>query len=212
MEKLGKTLAWVIGTLLVIGGVLRLTLFETWKVPHNPYLAASLAPTLRAGDTVLLLTRGVPGQGDLVRCPDPEKPNSFVVGRIVGLPGDHVFIQGFTPVINGQRYTANDACQESRFVVKDPDTQTEMEMTCSRVEMGGDWHYQGTSKRPMTLADYKKNVGTGRVFLLSDNRVMHDDSRDFGLVDQASCNRRIVFRLWSAKGWLDSKSRMTMIH
>jgi signal peptidase I len=50
------------------------------------------------------------------------------------------------------------------------------------------------------------------VFLASDNRHYHDDSRDFGTVVRASCQERVVFRFWSARGWFDQKRRMTFIN
>ena len=212
MDKIGKALLWTIGPLLVIGLILRLTILEVWRVPKEPYLSASLAPTLKGGDLVLLLRRGERTQGDLVRCPDPEKPNSWVVGRLIGFPGDKVEVKGDTPVINGNQYKTTEACKNSRFMVNNPESGHATEMRCARVEMGGDWHYQGTSALPKPYEAFKKDVGVGRVFLLSDNRTMHDDSRDFGTVEQPGCNRKIVFRLWSAKGWLDSEARMTVIH
>jgi signal peptidase I len=55
-------------------------------------------------------------------------------------------------------------------------------------------------------------VPAGHVFLASDNRYYHDDSRDFGSVPKDSCHERVVFRLWSARGWFDEARRMSLIH
>ncbi len=49
------------------------------------------------------------------------------------------------------------------------------------------------------------------LFLLSDDRSYHDDSRDFGTVPADSCTGRIVFRLWGKEGWCDDKRRMTFV-
>lgn len=90
MGKYQKALVWTIGTLAVVALLLRVFLFKVWTVPDDPALGASVAPTLGAGDTVLVLTRGAPGFGELVRCRDPEDVSRFVVGRIVGVEGDVV--------------------------------------------------------------------------------------------------------------------------
>ena len=215
MEKAGRILAWVVGVIVVIGIALRLLVFDVWTIPNDSVLAASIAPTLRPGDTVLLLRPGTPGSGDLVRCPDPEneanaKEKHWVIGRLVGLPGDTVYVAGVTLRVNRARYDATEACKEPTFTVNHPDSGHEVEMRCTRVGMGGGWHFRGVAKG-VRGSDVKKLVGTNKVFLLSDNRSFHDDSRDFGTIDQASCNRRIVFRLWGAGGWTDSKTRMTII-
>ena len=57
----------------------------------------------------------------------------------------------------------------------------------------------------------KSEVGEGMLFLLSDDRSYHDDSRDFGAVAAASCTGRIVFRVVGKDGWSDDKRRMTFV-
>ncbi|MCA9623243.1 MAG: signal peptidase I [Myxococcales bacterium] len=211
MEKLLKFLLWTCGLFIALCVVGRLFVFETWTVPEGGYLAASSAPTLAGGDLVLVLTVGSTKFGDLVRCPDPEKADEFVVGRIAGLGGDDVEIQGPLLRVNGTRYTASEACLKPKFKVIHPDTGNEIEMACSRVEMGGSWHFRGTSLKNDRSGDMKKKVGPDKVFLLSDNRSIHDDSRDFGNLDHATCQQRIFFRLWGRDGWTDSESRLTFV-
>jgi len=210
MEKGLKFLLWTVGILVALGGLGRLLLFETWTVPNDPYLAASVAPTLSGGDLVLVLTVGESVFGNLVRCPDPDDNTRHVVGRIVGLAGDQVELKGQTLRINGARYDASDACTQPTFSVAHPDTGTKKEMRCGRIEMGGGWHYRGTGKHSPS-SDAQKRVGEGNVYLLSDNRDMHEDSRDFGTLPKASCEQRIVFRLWGADGWLGSENRLEFI-
>lgn len=57
-----------------------------------------------------------------------------------------------------------------------------------------------------------REVGAGMLFLISDNRDYHQDSRDFGAVPVEACRERIVFRLLGKGGWSDDKSRFTYIH
>jgi len=212
MSKIVRFLLWTLGITLVVAFILRYTLLESWTVPANDaWMDASVAPTLRSGDVVLLLTVGSPGFGDLARCRDPEEASRWVVGRIVGLEGDVVELQGSTAVVNGKRYTATDACLEGHFKVDHPDTGSEVVVSCSRVEMAGGWHFEGSTGKAPAAEEKKWTVGPGRVFLLSDDRDVHDDSRDFGAVPLASCSGHVVFRLWSSRGWSDSKARMTVI-
>ena len=105
MEKALKFLLWTVGSFAVLCGIGRAFFFETWTVPDDPVLAASLAPTLFEGDLVLVMTRGDVEWGDLVRCTDPEDPNRYAVARVLGMPGDDVEIKGGALKVNGMRET-----------------------------------------------------------------------------------------------------------
>lgn len=212
MSKYLRFLAWTVGIIAVVVGLLRLVLFEAWTVPEDDsWLGASVAPTLQAGDTVLLLTRGTPGFGDLVRCTDPEDPSDWVIGRIIGLERDQIEVQEGSLSVNGTRYRSAEACKKTEFTIEHPDTGSEIELRCSRVEMGGGWHFVGSLTKRKKSDNKKHQVGVGLVYLLSDNRSFHDDSRDFGPVPAESCSERIVFRLWSSDGWSDSERRLDVI-
>lgn len=213
MRKLARFLFWTAVVLGVVGGVLRLTLFRPWTLPDDLTLAASVGPTLAGGDVVLVLTKGTPGFGDLVRCADPEDATRFVVGRIAGLDGDLVETEGATLLVNGKRYEGEMACNEGTFTVAHPTTGADVQLVCDVVNMGGGWHYRGHINKPAFHSlRTKTNVGRGMVYLLSDDRDFHDDSRDFGPLPAESCKERIVVRLVSKLGWTDSKSRLSYIH
>ena len=213
MRKLLKFLGWTIGILVVVGVVLRLALFDSWTIPDDdPVLAAGIAPTLRGGDSVLVLTAGSPGFGDLVRCKDPDNPGHFVVGRIVGTDNDLVRVEGRMLRVNGTLYNESDACQEPFFSVEHPTTGATVELGCSRVQMGGGWHMRGVVRGPFNQEGVEQRVAPGKLYLLSDNRDLHDDSRDFGQIAREDCDGRIVFRLWSKAGWSDSAARLSGIH
>ena len=55
-------------------------------------------------------------------------------------------------------------------------------------------------------------IADDKVFLLSDNRLLPYDSRDFGLVDRDSCTETVVFRLFSKDGYFDADRRFMFIH
>jgi signal peptidase I len=212
MRKLWRGLGWTLGILLAVGLLLRLIAFEVWTMPDDAAVGASTAPALEAGDTVILLRRGTPGFGDLVRCQDPQYPEQFVIGRIAGVPGDDVETEGGKLMVNGRVYQSESACSEPKLFVKHPETLKEVELSCGIVQMGSGWHYRATQVSGFGEQKKTAHVGPDMLFLVSDNRAMHDDSRDFGLVQRSSCKERIVARLWSKAGWSDHKSRFSVIH
>jgi len=211
VSKWLKFVGWTFGILALIAGILRLTLLDGWVVPEDPVLGASVVPTLRAGDRVLLLTKGERGIGDLVRCPDPEDPSRWVIGRIVGLAGDRVRVEGDRLFLNDKRYDAVESCTEGIVTFPHPSSGAPTQANCSRVEIGGGWHFRASVYSKTQMKPVEHTVGPDRVYLLSDNRMFHDDSRDFGAVPASSCKEKIVFRMWGAKGWSDADARLTFI-
>jgi signal peptidase I len=205
-----KGLLWVVGILAIIVLILRLTLFTVWTVPDDPILDSSLRPTLASGDVVLLLTKGGRGFGALVRCTDPDDPQRFVVGRVAGLEGDEVEINMPFVSVNGTRYGTTDACKDPEVDVPHPTSGAPIKGHCSRVEMGGGWHFM-VDIAPHAEKERKQKVGPGRLFLISDDRTFHEDSRDYGDVLASTCKEAIVFRLWSKSGFGDSEHRLTYI-
>lgn len=212
MQKLGRVLFWTVVILGVITGILRAFVFKVWKIPEDPVLAASVAPSLAGGDVVVLLTMGKAGFGDLTRCTDPDDPSKYVIGRIAGLGGDVVETEGRNLIVNGTRFQGESSCPKPKYMVPHPNTESDVEIFCDVVQMGGGWHYRGYDATPFRPVNTRTEVTTGMVYLLSDNRDLHDDSRDFGLLQQTSCNERIIFRLWGKGGWSDDEWRMTYIH
>ncbi len=210
MAKFLKGALWVAGIVGVITLVLRIFLFKVWTIPDDAILGASLAPTLSSGDVVLVLTRGERGLGDLVRCTDPEDPQRWVVGRIYGVEGDRISVSGGFVTLNGRRYTTTESCVENKVDTVDPRSGAPAKVSCSRVELGGGWHFMGLGP---DAGDPPREhvVGPGRFFLISDNRSYHEDSRDFGAVLKATCIDRVTFRLWGKEGFGDAKGRFDVI-
>jgi len=213
MGKFSKAILWTIGILVGLGILLRVTILKAWKLPDDPVLSASVAPSLAGGDLVLMMYRGLPSFGDLVRCSDPENPERYTVGRIVGVAGDVVDLESFRLMVNNKHYDNHSACPKPKFKVEHPTSGAEVELNCDVVEMGGGWHYRGYSPKSFNpQAKTHMEVGEGMVFLLSDDREFHDDSRDYGLLPIDSCKDRIVFRLWGKEAWGDTSRRMMFIH
>jgi signal peptidase I len=212
MRKFVNGLVWILGSLVVVGLVLRALVLDVWTVPDDPGLGVAMAPSLAPGDHVILLTRGKPGFGELVRCPDPETPGSFIVGRIAGVPGDMVETDASQLIVNGTRYDAETGCLDPDLTINDPTTGHPVKLKCDVVTMGGGRHLRAVGRRPPLERALRTEVRPDTVFLLSDNRSYHDDSRDFGLQPRSACKQRIVFRLWGRGGWSDEEHRLSFVH
>jgi signal peptidase I len=211
MSKVWRGLLWTAVVLVVVAGICRAVFLKPWTIPDDEPLATSVAPTMLEGDVVLMLTRGTPGFGDLVRCEDPENAQKFVIGRIVGLSGDTVETNGRELRVNNKRYDSTTSCAEPYITVTHPVSGSDVRLYCDRVDLGGREHYRGYADKAQIVSPTKTLVGAGMVFLLSDDRIYHNDSRDFGPVPLDSCKERFFFRLVSKEGWGDPH-RLTYLH
>ena len=100
-RKLLRFLFWVALVLGILIAFLRLTAIRWWRVPSNdPYLTASISPSLRGGDLILLWRLTKPAFSDLVLCPEPKQPGRVVIGRIAGVGRDELEITGADIKVN----------------------------------------------------------------------------------------------------------------
>jgi signal peptidase I len=157
-RQLPMVLAVVIVGLLLLA---RTFVAEPMKIPSD-----SMAPTLRAGDQVLvdkLAYRGadLPARGDLVVFHEP-RTGDIVLKRVVAVAGDTVGIEDGTLVVNGRRPFEPYADQNSIDSV-----------------------YFGPVK-----------VEPGRFFVLGDNRANSLDSRVFGSVPADRLIGHVLTRFW----------------
>jgi signal peptidase I len=213
MGKLSRGLFW---TAAIVGGsflIGRALFFDVWTFPDDRRFAASVAPSLRAGDLLIAIKAGAPSVGDLVRCTDPDDPKGYVVARVGGREGDQIELEGPTLRLNGRSYDAESACRERSVTLPNPGDGPDIEVVCDKVSMGSGWHYRGHAAKPRFGVDkVTADVRQGMLYLVSDDRDWHDDSRDFGQVPVASCSHKIVFRLWGSAGMGADPLRFEFIH
>ena len=206
-----RFLAWV----AVIGGALAAigyyTYADVWVVPtDDPRLLASVEPTLRGGDLLLVARHGAPALGNLVRCVDPDEPRRWVAARIVGNGGSELKVSDRAFSATGSRETSNGACDSQR--VANPATGDEVDLVCRNEEFAG-LTYQILHRQETTTASdhpVQVNVPQLRSYLLSDNRFLHLDSRDYGSLPSTSC-QHLFFRLWGGGGFTDSARRFNIL-
>jgi signal peptidase I len=205
-----KLVGWVGGILGVILLLLYAFVVDVWTVPtDDPMEGASIQPTLSAGDVVLVSRHTSVARGNLLRCPDPQAPGRFVVARAIAAGGEAFQLQDEVVMIDGHRMPSPRACDPPAVTVHDSQTGNDETLSCS-VEDFGERDFtvlrSGDHPEPPTTA----NVTTGLWYLVSDDRHIHVDSRDFGQIDTAAC-QHIVFRLASAAGFSDEKHRLSLI-
>jgi signal peptidase I len=207
-----------VGFAVVVLGLLvaalRLTCLRWWQVPEDdPDLAASVAPTLAPGDWLILWRASAPGFGDLVTCPDPENPGDVFIARIAGEPGDVLVVDDTGNItVNGARAQSEHACETPKLRVDNPRNGEPVELRCGIEQLGGVHHKRAlVPASGLKPAPVKHEVDPGSLFLISDNRAMPFDSRDFGSLPKASCNETIIFRLVSRLGFSDVRTRLSWI-
>jgi signal peptidase I len=209
-----RAVFWVLLFSGLCVGFARLTSLRWWQVPEDDAeLGASVAPTLRPGDWLILWRLTPPGFGDLVLCPDPEEPGEVLIARIAGEEGDTVMVdEDGNLQVNGVRMLSERACKPPTFKVENPRTGDEVELRCDTEVLGGVHHQRGmrpsSSLRPLPI---NRKVDDGKLFLVSDNRLHPFDSRDFGALPREGCSERIIFRLVSRLGFSHVSTRLTWI-
>jgi signal peptidase I len=211
MRKMFRFLFWVALVLGVLVGLLRLTTIRWWRVPNDDkYLTASISPSVRAGDLILLWRLTKPGSGDLVLCPEPGHPERIVIGRIIGERGDRLELVGNDIKLNDKMLPTPSRCVTKSFKENAPDTGIEVEQFCSLEEVGGGAHQRGEIPSTDAVAPHGakiESVPRDAVWLVSDNRYFPYDSRDYGPVERATCKETVFFRLLGSGGFFDATTR-----
>jgi signal peptidase I len=195
---------------LLVVVLLRSFLFEPFRIP-----SASMMPGLVAGDFILvnkfsyglrlpllhtkLAAIGEPQRGDVIVFRLPSDPSTNLIKRLVGLPGDHVFVHDNRLFING----------------------TPVPLTLAGT-YPGDLGFAGS---PLGLerfgqtdhvvmfasnrfgVDFQGTVPAGHYFFMGDNRNDSEDSRfqKVGFVpDQFLVGHAVrIWMNWRLPGWPD---------
>ena len=95
------------------------------------------------------------------------------------------------------------------MTVYDPTINDDVELGCS-VEEYGETDFSALRASKHAEAQRTATADIGMWFLVSDDRHVHLDSRDFGQIDPSTC-RHVVFRIVSAAGFGDSERRLSII-
>jgi signal peptidase I len=212
MRSIVRFLVWLLLLVGAVIGVARATAIEWWRVPvDDAWLGASVAPSLRPGDWVILWRLTQPSVGDLVKCPEPNAPERIVIGRILGNASDELEFTDRGVIRNGGLLTSDGRCDE--FDVAHPRTAEPVHEVCSVEKLNGyaATRYPVGGQPQEAVGKRKFVVPEGNLFLVSDNRMLPFDSRDYGPVSASSCRQTVVFLLWGQGGYFDHTRRFSFI-
>jgi signal peptidase I len=193
--------------------VLRLFVFDVWVVPEDDLqLVASLRPNVSAGDVLLFLRASGAAPPGLALCPNPQDPEKWVAARVIGDTMETVKVGGGIVLVNDKRVPSPHACEPKFVDVKDPKSDTNYVLSCWSEGIAG---FEIPTLRLQNPVDdpsppYEAAVEADKRILVSDNRTVHWDSRDYGPVQRDLCHR-IILRLWSAKGIMDDDHRFSLL-
>lgn len=203
-----RTVFWLVGIFGGIAVLLHLFVFDTMVVPgDSPLFVTSVMPTLAPGDLVLVRRGGVPHDGQLARCASPDPTVPYVIGRVMGEGGETVEMSGERALINGRPFPSRHGCPP--VTLAHPVSGGQITLAC-QVEDNGASTYPVLLSRDYPEGTRMAVVEAGKLYLVSDNRHIHMDSRDFGLVDASTCEH-VVFRLWGER-FTDASRRFTVLY
>ena len=193
-SSFGRNLLWLVAILGAITLLLYLFVFDTWVVPgDDPLFTASLLPTLSPEDRILTRRGSQPIVGELARCIIPDGSGKYVIGRVFGRGGRRRSRSTTSGWPSTGRPPRPGSPAGSVSVVH-PVSGDAMPLTCS-VEDNGSFTYGVLAHPEYREGPRTAKVEAGKLFLVSDDRHIHKDSRDFGAVDASTCEH-VVFRLW----------------
>ena len=181
-----KFVGIVIVVLAVIGAVLKTWYVDIVVIGHD-----GMAPTLIAGDTVLVWRDEAPEHGMVMLCRHPTIDSRFVIRRVIGRNGADITVDRGRLRIEGT-FPAIDWRGSVAF--RDPGDHYDTPMRWGYEALGNDFHLvfmregRDLHLRPVSAYD--------GLYLLDDNRTYTgEDSREFGPVPESRCIGRVFMRI-----------------
>lgn len=206
MNDFVRRVFWSTGIFGAVCALLYLLVVDVWVVPPDRVLATSVLPTLAPGDKLLVHRGKTPRFAELARCASPTAPGQWVVGRVFGVPGDRVEVTDGHVLTNGAAIEVRHACDA--VTVAHPVTQNLLTLGC-RVAETRPFSFSYLNAPELRSGTHVTVVEAGKVFLVSDNRLLHQDSRDFGQIEAATCEH-VVLRLWGER-FTDASRRLNVV-
>ncbi|MEI5993539.1 signal peptidase I [Candidatus Enterococcus mansonii] len=158
----------------VIAALFFLIAFKSHQVDGH-----SMDPALADKDRIIIKKKSLPARYDLVTFEPKNKPNASYVKRVIGMPGDTLWIEGNSLYINQQI--------ESKKTEKIKDKMPAHDLPDSTIKIT-------VSKEVYDQAKGLKKIPEKKYFVLGDNRKHSSDSRSFGFVTQEQLEGVVTFR------------------
>ncbi len=198
---------------LVVGLFVLTFLLQTYRIPSE-----SMVPTLQPGDFVLVSKLGLapagarawwwgsllpPGglrRGDLVVFHFPPDPSRLLVKRVIGLPGDQLYLRGGRVFLNGRPLPEPYAF----YTAARPDVYRDEFPNLHETDPNIDPAWWLTLRRTLHGDGSALAIPAGRYFVLGDNRNNSEDSRYWGYVRQAEVVGRPVLVYFAVPNGADA--------
>ncbi|MFO0686551.1 MAG: signal peptidase I [Sandaracinus sp.] len=181
-----KFLGIVVLVLGVVAAILKTWFVDIVVVGHD-----AMAPTLFAGDTVLVWRDSHADHGAVMLCRHPTDDTRFVMGRVIGRNGADIGVDRGRLRIEGT-FPAIDWRGDVQYYDRAEHVQVPMRWGVEA--LGNDAHLvferEGRQLRLRPVGDYDG------IYLLNDNRTYTgEDSREFGPVPESRCIGRVFMRV-----------------
>lgn len=164
--------------LFIVAAVMKLLFVDLVVVAHN-----GMAPTIVAGDEILVWRNARPEHGSIVLCRHPQQEGRLVLARVMAVEGSSIAMDRAQLMVGRTRVAQDLRGTVDFFDVESGDT---LRMRWGWEELGNDDHMffqrDGRQVRLRAATDLHG------LYLLSDNRThVGEDSRTYGVVQAADC-------------------------
>ena len=208
---------------LLIAFFIRSFVVEAFKIPSG-----SMIPTLMIGDHIFvnkfayglripftktkILDFGTPQRGEPIVFMYPMDESKDFIKRVIGLPGDHIHIQGDEVLVNDEplerkeiQVTADDQSSKNHLLKVMPEafadaigvhtisTFPDWENYSYLMEKVGDHHHLVQFDRQPSHENIDLEVPPHHLFVMGDNRDNSSDSREWGFVPLENVKGRALF-------------------
>ncbi|MFC3635537.1 signal peptidase I [Enterococcus rivorum] len=142
----------------------------------------SMLPTLQNKDRLFVVKNKEPKRYALVTFQPREKQGESYVKRVIGIPGDRIWMDQNTVYLNHQMAATNPTPPNEKNLsgVELPDGTLKVRVT---------WEVAAKLKGMSTIP-------SNSFFVLGDNRKNSTDSRELGLIDQDKIEGVVTFRYY----------------
>lgn len=140
----------------------------------------SMMPTLADRDRLLVFKSKSPNRYDLIVFDPQTKDASSYVKRVIGLPGDRIWLDNNTLYLNSQLAETDQTIKSNQFLTGEdlPDSTLKL------------WVNEEVARALYGLDEIPAN----HYFVLGDNRNHSTDSRKLGLIEDKQIEGIVVYR------------------